>query len=371
MVCPRKDFALAARGRRLAETPYFRGDCGRQCRNATGVELQTCSSDTPLAPPPCPCLSTNHPVNKTSRADEGNEHVPSLPRAVHSRAAASRPPRHRDTPSPERHGTTASYESQSRPRTEQTVCTVRVDARRAESLLNQSPHRLVEVPTPPRPPGRCSPRREPCNPSHPATRTPTAPHAVHGMPNRTIPPSPPPCCRRPGPLCTSRNGRTSAPPNTLNRTRATPPPERSPTVAGRDSHPLRDGAFSRRTRPAVLVALTCIDRQRTHRSLPWCLPPGRQRRTQGNADNEPRANKRLHRLHVIPGRPPSDRSPRRLLQPAAVLCMSAGEHLLHQLTVSVNRCWRCLSTPCYQFDDGKTGNVFYLTIVGLLRGCLL
>ena len=236
-----------------------------------------------LAPPPCPCLSTNHPVNKTSRADEGNEHVPSLPRAVHSRAAASRPPRHRDTPSPERHGTTASYESQSRPRTEQTVCTVRVDARRAESLLNQSPHRLVEVPTPPRPPGRCSPRREPCNPSHPATRTPTAPHAVHGMPNRTIPPSPPPCCRRPGPLCTSRNGRTSAPPNTLNRTRATPPPERSPTVAGRDSHPLRDGAFSRRTRPAVLVALTCIDRQRTHRSLPWCLPPGRQRRTQGNA----------------------------------------------------------------------------------------
>ncbi len=48
VVCPRKDFTLAARGRRLAETPNLRGDCGRQCRNATGVELQTCSSDTPL-----------------------------------------------------------------------------------------------------------------------------------------------------------------------------------------------------------------------------------------------------------------------------------------------------------------------------------
>ena len=49
VVCPRNDFTLAARGQRRAETPDFPGDCGRQCRNATEVELQTCSSDTPLA----------------------------------------------------------------------------------------------------------------------------------------------------------------------------------------------------------------------------------------------------------------------------------------------------------------------------------
>ena len=49
VVYPRSNFTLAAHGRRLAETPDFRGDCGQQCRNATGIELQTCSSDTPVA----------------------------------------------------------------------------------------------------------------------------------------------------------------------------------------------------------------------------------------------------------------------------------------------------------------------------------
>ena len=49
VVCPRNDFTLAASGRRLAETPDFTGDCGRECRSAAKVELQTCSSDTPLA----------------------------------------------------------------------------------------------------------------------------------------------------------------------------------------------------------------------------------------------------------------------------------------------------------------------------------
>ena len=39
VVCPRKAFTLAVRGQRLAETPDFRGDCGRHCRNATEVEL--------------------------------------------------------------------------------------------------------------------------------------------------------------------------------------------------------------------------------------------------------------------------------------------------------------------------------------------
>ena len=48
VVCPRNDFTLAASGRRLAETPDFTGDCGRECRSAAKVELQTCSSDTPL-----------------------------------------------------------------------------------------------------------------------------------------------------------------------------------------------------------------------------------------------------------------------------------------------------------------------------------
>ena len=48
VVCPRKDFTLASRGRRLAETPYFQGDSGRERYRATEVELQTCSSDTPL-----------------------------------------------------------------------------------------------------------------------------------------------------------------------------------------------------------------------------------------------------------------------------------------------------------------------------------
>ena len=51
VVCPINDFTLAAGGRRLAETPGFVGDCGRECRNATEVELQTCFSDTPLAAP--------------------------------------------------------------------------------------------------------------------------------------------------------------------------------------------------------------------------------------------------------------------------------------------------------------------------------
>ena len=49
VVCPINDFTLVAGGRRLAETPGFVGDCGRECRNVTEVELQTCFSDTPLA----------------------------------------------------------------------------------------------------------------------------------------------------------------------------------------------------------------------------------------------------------------------------------------------------------------------------------
>ena len=50
VVCPRNPLTLASRGRRLAETPYLRVDCGRERHRATEVELQTCSSDTPLAP---------------------------------------------------------------------------------------------------------------------------------------------------------------------------------------------------------------------------------------------------------------------------------------------------------------------------------
>ena len=48
VVCPRNIFTLASCGQQVAKTPDFRGDCGRQrCRSAK-VELQTCSSDTPL-----------------------------------------------------------------------------------------------------------------------------------------------------------------------------------------------------------------------------------------------------------------------------------------------------------------------------------
>ena len=48
VVCPKNDFTLVSCGQRVAETPNFRGDCGmRRCRSAE-VELQTCSSDTPL-----------------------------------------------------------------------------------------------------------------------------------------------------------------------------------------------------------------------------------------------------------------------------------------------------------------------------------
>lgn len=46
--CSRRRSAEKGSGRRLAETPCFRATVGRQCRNAPGVELQTCSSDTPL-----------------------------------------------------------------------------------------------------------------------------------------------------------------------------------------------------------------------------------------------------------------------------------------------------------------------------------
>ena len=40
VVCPKNDFTLASCGPRVAETPSFRGDCGRRrCRSAE-VELQ-------------------------------------------------------------------------------------------------------------------------------------------------------------------------------------------------------------------------------------------------------------------------------------------------------------------------------------------
>ena len=70
-------------------------------------------------------------------------------------------------------------------------------------------------------------------------------------------------------------------------------------------------------RPAVLVPLTFIDRQRTHHRS---LRGGRQRRAQGDAGNEPGPDKRLHRLHSISGRQlQSDRSGRLLCSVAVGL----------------------------------------------------
>ncbi len=48
VVCLINDCTATSRGRRLAETAYLQGDCGRARHCATEVELQTCSSDTPL-----------------------------------------------------------------------------------------------------------------------------------------------------------------------------------------------------------------------------------------------------------------------------------------------------------------------------------